>query len=678
MYRDRTGNILVHLVNYDYSLATDLFYTKTNIQVQVQVGSQPVDDVILRSPDITGTQALPFTRSGGIITVTVPEVDAWVVLYFQQNAFAPVITSASPATSLGAVGENSLSFSVQASDPDGNPLTYIWSVNGQVVTNIFGSSYSLQLPPTASGIYTVTVVVTDGSRITQTSWNINVTPYRTPRFLFDETHAERNTLSAARAQQLSPGNPAGVLFSILGQALAPNYQVTDLLNGTAGSLTPQVLSGADVLVLAAPNTALTAAENQAVASFVQSGGGLVFLGEAGLNTSINALIEPWGIEFDDNQIESPQDLDGYADIFNLSSFANNPAVGVNPSFQVNNGGSLIISQGGVALGETSAAEWRSVSRAATQQAGDPSGPFTMVASAQFGKGRIFAVSDNRLDDSTLQYTAFAGNLNLFLSGLAWVTSSVNATPPPPAGGTSTPKILPGGVVPVYSSVNTIQPSSWLSIYGSNLASSTVSWNGNFPTSLGGTSVLINGRAAYLSFVSPGLINLQAPNDTTTGTVSVVVMTASGSASSTVTLAQFGPSFLLLDAKHVAGVIIRSDGSGAYGGGTYDIIGPTGTSLGYPTVAAKAGDNVALYGVGFGPTNPAVPAGQAFSGAAATTNSVELLINNVSVTPAFAGLSGPGLCQINLTIPPGLGTGDVSLAVAVGGAHTPAGVVISLQ
>jgi uncharacterized protein (TIGR03437 family) len=74
----------------------------------------------------------------------------------------------------------------------------------------------------------------------------------------------------------------------------------------------------------------------------------------------------------------------------------------------------------------------------------------------------------------------------------------------------------------------------------------------------------------------------------------------------------------------------------------------------------------------------VLAGQAYSGAAPTTNAVTLLINNVSVTPAFAGLSGAGLYQINLTVLAGLGTGDVPLAAAVGGVQTPSGVVISLQ
>ena len=229
-----------------------------------------------------------------------------------------------------------------------------------------------------------------------------------------------------------------------------------------------------------------------------------------------------------------------------------------------------------------------------------------------------------------------------------------------------------------SSTGIIQPGEWASIFGTNLASGTATWTGNFPTSLGGTSVTIDGKAAYLSFVSPGQINLQVPNDTATGAVPVVVTTAIGSGASTVTLAPFGPSFFLLDAKHVAAIILRSDGSGAYGGGSYDILGPTGTSLGYRTVAAKAGDVIELFGTGFGPTNPAVPAGQAFSGAAPTTNPVTLRINNVSVTPTFAGLSGPGLYQLNLTVPSGLGTGDVSLQASVGGVQTPSGIVISLQ
>jgi uncharacterized protein (TIGR03437 family) len=152
---------------------------------------------------------------------------------------------------------------------------------------------------------------------------------------------------------------------------------------------------------------------------------------------------------------------------------------------------------------------------------------------------------------------------------------------------------------------------------------------------------------------------------------VVVSTGNGSAAANATLASFSPSFFLLDSKHVAGIILRANGA-------YDIIGPTGSSLGYPTVAAKAGDSIALFGTGFGPTNPAVTPGVVFSGAAPTTIAVALRINNVSVTPTFAGLSGAGLYQVNLTIPSGLGTGDVPLQATVGNIQTPSGVVISLQ
>jgi uncharacterized protein (TIGR03437 family) len=208
------------------------------------------------------------------------------------------------------------------------------------------------------------------------------------------------------------------------------------------------------------------------------------------------------------------------------------------------------------------------------------------------------------------------------------------------------------------------------------------WSGNYPTTLGGTSVTINNKPAYLWYAGPTQLNVQAPDDATRGVVNVAVTTSNGTAASTVTLADQSPAWnLLSDNKHVAGIVVRPDGSGAYGSGSgsYDIIGPTGTSLGYKTVAAKAGDTILLFGGGFGLTSPPIPAGQAYSGpAGAAVDNIAVTINSHPVSSFFTGVQSPGLFQFNITLPSGLGTGDQPLSAMVNGVSTPVGVVIALQ
>ena len=241
-----------------------------------------------------------------------------------------------------------------------------------------------------------------------------------------------------------------------------------------------------------------------------------------------------------------------------------------------------------------------------------------------------------------------------------------------------PAISHGGVVPVYSPVSTVQPGSWVSIYGTNLASQTTLWKGDFPMSLGGTSVTVDNKPAFLWYVSPTQINLQAPDDTAAGPVNVVVSTASGTATSTVMLAAYGPSFSLLgDGKHVAAEIPTPNGTGAYDGGLYDLVGPSNT-FSYSTRPVKAGETLVLYGVGFGPTTPHLPAGQAFTGAAPTTSPVTVTIGGVPAVAAWAGITEAGLYQINLTVPAGIASGDQALVATVGGVRTPAGPVVSVQ
>jgi uncharacterized protein (TIGR03437 family) len=293
---------------------------------------------------------------------------------------------------------------------------------------------------------------------------------------------------------------------------------------------------------------------------------------------------------------------------------------------------------------------------------------------------------------TLYVAANAANGDLTTSGDHIYTANLTLTP---AASTPTPTINAGGIGPIYSTATSIQPGSWISIYGSNLVSSLGVWDGisQIPTTLGGASVTINGKQAYLwvavpkAFGNTDQINAQAPDDTATGTVAVSVTNATnGTATSTVTLAPVGPSFNVLGdaANHAAAVILTPDGSGRQGGGTYDIDGPAGTSLGYPTRPAKAGEFVILFGVGFGPTNPPVPAGKAYSGPAGgapLTSNYQLTIGGVPIPAAnitLAAMTGAGLYQFNILLPSGLGTGDKALQAIVAGVSTPTGVVLALQ
>lgn len=245
------------------------------------------------------------------------------------------------------------------------------------------------------------------------------------------------------------------------------------------------------------------------------------------------------------------------------------------------------------------------------------------------------------------------------------------------GSLGAPVITPGGVVPVFSTSTTIEPSSWVSIYGTGLASAFASWNGDFPTTLGGTSVTINSKPAYLWFVSPTQINLQAPDDAATGPVSVVVTTAAGtSLAATVSLAPYAPSFSMFNGKYPA-AIVGTVGTPGNSGNGWDNIGPGGSALPFTSRPVKAGETVLLFGVGFGPTTPPVPAGTAYSGAAASPTLPTVTIGGVQATVTFAGIIEAGLFQLNVVVP-GAGTGDKALVANIGGVTTPANVFLSIQ
>src|SRR5215467_14503338 len=79
-----------------------------------------------------------------------------------------------------------------------------------------------------------------------------------------------------------------------------------------------------------------------------------------------------------------------------------------------------------------------------------------------------------------------------------------------------------------------------------------------PLSLDGVSVTINGRPAAVSYITPGQVNAQAPDDSAIGPVEVILRNASTSTTSTAILQSYAPGFFTFQGKYVAAV--HSDGA----------------------------------------------------------------------------------------------------------------------
>jgi uncharacterized protein (TIGR03437 family) len=91
---------------------------------------------------------------------------------------------------------------------------------------------------------------------------------------------------------------------------------------------------------------------------------------------------------------------------------------------------------------------------------------------------------------------------------------------------------------------------------------------------------------------------------------------------------------------------------------------------------KAGEDLALYGTGFGAANGAPATGVAFSGAYETANAVSVTIGGQAAQVLWAGLVGPGLYQINVVVPV-VSAGDQEVVATVAGARSQAGVKVKV-
>ena len=213
----------------------------------------------------------------------------------------------------------------------------------------------------------------------------------------------------------------------------------------------------------------------------------------------------------------------------------------------------------------------------------------------------------------------------------------------------------------------IEAGSWVMIKGVNLANTTRTWNstdfsgGNLPTSLSGVSVTTDGKPAFVYYISPTQINVQAPTDSTLGAVNVVVdNNGAFSAPATAQLQAVAPAFFLDP-------------------GTNYIIAsrlPDYAGVGTPSAPANPGDTLVLWATGFGPTTPQVAAGTVVSGTpvaatpTVTVGGMAVPVLNSLLTPETAGVY-----QITVQLSANVPTGVVAVQASIGGVQTPSGAAI---
>ena len=221
----------------------------------------------------------------------------------------------------------------------------------------------------------------------------------------------------------------------------------------------------------------------------------------------------------------------------------------------------------------------------------------------------------------------------------------------------------------------IAPNTWVEIKGINLAPADDSriWQASdftsarMPAALDGVSVTVNGRAAYVYYISPTQINILTPPDAMSGAVQVVVTNNGIASAPFAARAQtFSPSFFVFSGGPYVAAVHANGG----------LIGPTTL---YPgsTTPARAGEIVLIFANGFGQTNVTVTSGSLTQ--SGTLSPLPLIqMGGVTATVQFAGLVAPGEFQFNVVVPASLTNGDQPITATYASGSTQAGSLISIH
>ena len=262
------------------------------------------------------------------------------------------------------------------------------------------------------------------------------------------------------------------------------------------------------------------------------------------------------------------------------------------------------------------------------------------------------------------YSPAGGPVTLRYSILRRAAGGAAQTGPPKIR-TDQPPVLQS-----FSDKAALSPGTWLQIFGSNFSTVTREWAGSdftgskAPTSLEGVRVKVAGKDAFVRFVSPGQVNVQAPDDIGTGSgVTVELTNAGGTSSTTMTAAKVSPALLTTPNFLVGG---RQYVAALYPDFT-TFVGRVNLIPGVAFRPAKVGDTIIIFAVGCGATNPTSPAGVIAPSPRPLAAPITVRFGQTAAT-AQAFVGGVGLCQFNVTVPT-VAAGDIAIEASVDGVAT---------
>ncbi len=221
----------------------------------------------------------------------------------------------------------------------------------------------------------------------------------------------------------------------------------------------------------------------------------------------------------------------------------------------------------------------------------------------------------------------------------------------------------------YGAFPTFAPGSWIEIYGTDLGVGPQGWTAadftgiDAPTKLVGTSVTIGGQPAFVDYVNDTQVNVQVPAGVT-GSQNLVVTTAVGSSAPfPVTVVADKPGLLAPSSFDIGGIqyVVAQSLTGEY-------VLPAGAISGVTSQPATPGENIVIYGIGFGSVTPTIPPGQLAQGDSTLALPFTISIGGKQANVSYDGLTPDevGVYQFNVTVPDVAAGDKVPLTFTLGG------------